>query len=303
MLYQRLATSAVLISIVVALIYLDHRFPTGGLWLLPLLLFFSVGTAIDVTRLWRSANYPVRPLPTKIGVAIVVLIASVPMLWPLSGELYPADCPVGRLGWISVGAIVALGLAIGNEMFRYRPGETGAAGCVMTASFTILYIGVPMAFLVAIRCLGSSHWGLAALISLVAATKAADAGAYFTGRAIGRHKLIPRLSPGKTIEGALGGVAASIGVSFAMFHWLIPALTGTPIDYPIWGPIVFGLVCSNCGMFGDLAESLMKRDSGAKDSGNLLPGLGGVWDVTDSLIATALPGFLCFAIGVAGAPV
>lgn len=300
MLHQRLATSAVLISVVVALLYFDYRLPLGGLCLLPLLLFFAVGTAIDVTRLWRLAKYPVRPLPAQVGVAIVVLVSCIPMLWPLSGEAYPADCPVGRLGWISVGALLAMGMAIGLEMYHYQAGSSGAAGRVMTAAFTILYIGVPMAFLVAIRGLGEPQWGLAALISLVAATKAADAGAYFTGRAIGRHKLIPRLSPGKTIEGAVGGIAFSIAVSFAMFEWLMPAIRGAAIDYPIWGPIAFGLICSTCGMFGDLAESLMKRDSGAKDSGTLLPGLGGVWDVTDSLIATALPGYLCFAIGVAG---
>lgn len=82
--------------------------------------------------------------------------------------------------------------------------------------------------------------------------------------------------------------------------WLFPALSETAQTPPWWGPVVLGTVCAVAGMFGDLAESLIKRDSGVKDSGGLLPGMGGVWDVTDSLIGASLPAFLCFAAGVAG---
>ena len=300
MLHQRLATSAVLLTVVFGLIYLDYRFPKGGLYLMPLLLFFAIGTAIDVTRLWLQAGHWVRPLTARVGVGIVVLTSCLPLLWTLSGNPYPADCVVGRLGWIAIGSVLALALALAVEMYQFEPDTSHAASHVMSTAFVVLYVGIPMALLVAIRGMGSPQWSLAALISLVAATKIADAGAYFTGKSLGRHKLIPRLSPGKTIEGSIGGIVASIAMSFAMFAWLIPWMTQSPPSFPWWGPIVFGILCSTCGMFGDLAESLMKRDAGAKDSGNLLPGLGGVWDVSDSLIATALPGFLCFAAGAAG---
>ncbi len=69
---------------------------------------------------------------------------------------------------------------------------------------------------------------------------------------------------------------------------------------PHWGALLLGPTLAIAGMVGDLAESLFKRDSGVKDSGNLLPGLGGVWDVTDSLIAASVPAFFCFALGVGG---
>ncbi|MEZ6089433.1 MAG: phosphatidate cytidylyltransferase [Pirellulaceae bacterium] len=300
MLHQRLASSAVLLTVVFGLLYLDYQFPVGALWLIPLLLFFAIGTAIDLTRMWSQAGYPVRSMSARFCVGFVVLTSCLPLLWTLSGEPYPADCVVGRLGWIAVGSVIALAIALGVEMYFFESNASKSAAHAMSTTFAVLYIGIPMSFLVAIRGMGSAHWGLAAVISLVAATKIADAGAYFTGKAFGRRKLIPRLSPGKTIEGSIGGIAASIAMSFAVFSWLIPWMVDSPADYPWWGPILFGTLCSTCGMFGDLAESLMKRDAGTKDSGNLLPGLGGIWDVSDSLIAAALPGFLCFAAGAAG---
>jgi phosphatidate cytidylyltransferase len=137
-------------------------------------------------------------------------------------------------------------------------------------------------------------------------TKSADAGAYFTGKTLGRHKLIPRLSPGKTWEGAIGGIVTSTLVALACLTWLFPESSNAPgsapsialLASPLWGALLLGPLLSLSGMVGDLAESLVKRDAGAKDSGDWLPGLGGVWDVTDSLIAAAMPAFLCFSAGV-----
>jgi phosphatidate cytidylyltransferase len=159
-----------------------------------------------------------------------------------------------------------------------------------------------MAMLVALRGLHTGNWGLAALITMIAVTKSADAGAYFTGKAIGKHKLIPRLSPGKTWEGAIGGILASTLTAVACLTWLFPTLPNTgaggALSSPISGALLLGPLLAISGMVGDLAESLVKRDCGAKDSGDWLPGLGGVWDVTDSLIAAVLPAYLCFVAGV-----
>ena len=300
MLHLRLATSAVLITFSVGLIYLDYLYPVGALWLIPLLLAFSVGTAIDVTRLWRAAGLEVNVYTARFGVFVTVAVACVPLVWEVFGEQYPADCPIGRVGWLAIATLVGLGIAVAAEMRSYKKGVTGAVHRIQATSFVIVYVGIPMGMFVPVRGLHEAHWGLAALISLIAATKSADAGAYFAGKMLGRNKLISRLSPGKTVEGAIGGVAVAIAVSYGMFHWLLPSFTQSEPAYPWWGPIVFGLVCALFGMFGDLAESLMKRDTGAKDSRNLLPGLGGVWDVTDSLIGSALPAYLCFLGGVAG---
>ncbi|WP_164102367.1 phosphatidate cytidylyltransferase [Candidatus Laterigemmans baculatus] len=304
MLRDRLISSAVLLAIVAVCLWLDANYPprgVGGVWLLPLLVFFAGGTSTELSRLLVHAGRLVRTPVAVAGALLVTLAATIPSAWGLAGEVYPPDCPVGRLGWIVIGGIAAVGIVFAAEMSTYGRGPTGAIERLASGGFIALYVGLPLAMLVALRGLGStSAWGLAALVTMVAATKSADAGAYFTGRSLGRHKLIPRLSPGKTWEGAIGGIVFAILVSYGCIIWLFPALTGFPTGAPWWGPIVLGVACALAGMFGDLAESLIKRDSGAKDSGGLLPGLGGVWDVTDSLIGASLPAYLCFVAGVAG---
>ncbi len=233
------------------------------------------------------------------------------MTLELFGMTYPTNCPVGRLGWILFGSITGIFLVIGAEMRQYGKGPSGALERACNGVFVSLYVGLPMALLVALRDLGSGNWGLAALLTTIAVTKSTDAGAYFTGKTIGKHKLIPRLSPGKTWEGAVGGIVTATIVAFVCLRWLFPAVSGgasppmpTPaiaaLSHPAWGAICLGPLLALSGMIGDLAESLVKRECHAKDSGNLLPGMGGVWDVTDSLIAAVLPAFLCFSAGVAG---
>ncbi|NND96830.1 MAG: phosphatidate cytidylyltransferase [Pirellulaceae bacterium] len=342
MLKDRLKTSAVLISIVAVLLHMDahHSVPGAqGLWLLPLLLFFGLGTASDISQLLAGSGRPIRRGPTLVATAMVTLSAYLPSLWPLFGSAYPVNCPVGRLGWIVIAAIAGVFWILVSEMRRYgrEPKESDAtstpptpptpsgsvanSGTIERTSagvFVSLYVGLPMALLVALRTMnGSTHgdnWGLAALLTMIAVTKSTDAGAYFSGKAfggklLGKEKLIPRLSPGKTREGAVGGIVTATIVAFVCLAWLFPAISGpvpetappasiAALSVPIWGALVLGPILAVSGMVGDLAESLVKRDSGAKDSGNWLPGLGGVWDVTDSLIAAVMPAFLCFAAGV-----
>jgi phosphatidate cytidylyltransferase len=252
---------------------------------------------------------------TLVATGIVTLSSCVPLLWPIMGSAYPTNCPVGRLGWIVIGSVTAVFVILLGEMMNYGKDESGETNQGSTiertcgAVFVSLYVGLPMALLVSLRSLGSGNWGLAAVVTMIAVTKSADAGAYFSGKSLGKHKLIPRLSPGKTREGAIGGIVTATIVAFLCLQWLFPAISGgasgplsppsiPALSPPLWGSLLLGPLLAIAGMVGDLAESLVKRDSGAKDSGNLLPGLGGVWDVTDSLIAAVMPAFLCFAAGV-----
>ncbi len=294
-----------MIGAVALLLWLDHQRPVGGvvgIWLLPLLMFFAIGTALDVIGLILGSGRKIDRRTTLLATAIIPLAAYVPSLWPLlMGQEYPADCPLGRTGWIVAAAVAGVFIVLLREMARYDALHRGEAiERTFTGVFASCYVGIPMAVLVAIVNLGDGAWGLAALISMVAATKSSDAGAYFSGRALGRHKLIPHLSPGKTWEGAVGGVTTAALVSYGCFFWLIPALAQTTQPPPIWGPLVFGVACAVAGIVGDLAESLVKRETGAKDSGKTLPGLGGVWDVSDSLIAAVVPAWVLLAAGLAG---
>ncbi len=120
------------------------------------------------------------------------------------------------------------------------------------------------------------------VLYLVGVVKISDVGAYFTGRLLGRHKLYPRLSPKKTWEGLAGGVLASLVVSLLFWHFAGGMLGELKLE--LVDAVILGLVLPVVGVLGDLFESLLKRSSGMKDSGTLIPGMGGVLDVLDSLL-------------------
>ena len=120
------------------------------------------------------------------------------------------------------------------------------------------------------------------LIFPILITWASDIGAYFVGRAIGGRKLIPTVSPGKTVAGALGGLVASMLVSLLYARGVLaPA---AHIGFTPWGALLFGAIVSVAAQVGDLFESLIKREGGVKDSSHIIPGHGGVLDRFDSLI-------------------
>jgi phosphatidate cytidylyltransferase len=133
--------------------------------------------------------------------------------------------------------------------------------------------------------------GSAILFAPVLLTWASDTFAYFGGRAMGKHKLIPRVSPGKTVEGALSAVVGTVVVGAAYAVFLARFVTWVPT--PLEGAL-FGLLVSVAAQTGDLAESAWKRDVGVKDSGTLLPGHGGALDRFDSLLFTLPLGYAFF---------
>jgi len=142
----------------------------------------------------------------------------------------------------------------------------------------ILYIGWLLGYAVALRGLDDGrNWVFYALFC----TFGSDTAAFFIGRAFGRHKLAPSISPGKTWEGAFGGLLGAVGVSllFLLNHPL-----SLSAGFTVWQAVVLGLLVSTGGQLGDLVESLFKRNVGAKDSGTLLPGHGGVLDRMDSIV-------------------
>ncbi len=121
------------------------------------------------------------------------------------------------------------------------------------------------------------------LIYLLAVTKFSDVGAYVIGSLIGRHKMIPRISPGKTWEGFAGAIATSLVISVVMVRLLghrMPQVSFTD-------SIVLGCLLPLVSVVGDLAESVVKRDASIKDSGNTIPGIGGALDLIDSILFTA----------------
>lgn len=140
----------------------------------------------------------------------------------------------------------------------------------------ILYIGWLLSYFVTLRGLDDGrNWVFLALFT----TFASDTAAFFVGRALGKHHLAPRISPGKTWEGAIAGIFGAIIVSLLF-------TLSTPLQLPLiyWQAILLGLLVSVFGQLGDLVESLLKRNMGVKESGRLLPGHGGVLDRIDSVV-------------------
>lgn len=140
----------------------------------------------------------------------------------------------------------------------------------------ILYVGWLLGHLVALRGLDDGrNW----VFFILFVTWASDTFAFFVGRKFGRHKLAPSISPGKTWEGAVGGVGAAVIMSILFF-------APTPFRLPLisWQIIPLAVLVSIFGQLGDLVESLLKRNMGVKDSGSLMPGHGGVLDRIDSLV-------------------
>jgi phosphatidate cytidylyltransferase len=123
---------------------------------------------------------------------------------------------------------------------------------------------------------------------VVLVCKGGDIGGYCVGRLLGRRKLIPHVSPGKTIEGALGSLGASVALAVA----LRGPLLAPAVDLPLWLALVAGVVLNVTTQTGDLIESLLKRRCGAKDSSRLLPAHGGVLDLIDSLLFSFCAWFL-----------
>lgn len=161
--------------------------------------------------------------------------------------------------------------------YMFRPSALDLVlGQVSATLFTIFYVGLLMSYLGLILDLEGWPW----LLLVLGATFGGDTGAYFAGRYLGKHRLAPRLSPKKTLEGLLGGFLVCIGVGF-LFKYLI--FKGLTLADVFWIGGITGLI----GPLGDLAESMIKRSVGVKDASQLIPGHGGLLDRVDALLFTS----------------
>jgi phosphatidate cytidylyltransferase len=294
----RLVLGILIVAVLVIMAWLDHvaevrwaAIPTG-IWLLPVAIFFAGAATGEVLHLAAAGG--MRPVSWTVYGGNLLLV--------VSGWLPPVGCDgaatvplAARTVWPLSALAVGVMLVLASEMGRYeKPG--GVTVNVAAAVFALIYVGLMLSFAVQLRMAR----GVAALASLLIVVKMADTGAYTVGRLIGRHPMAPVLSPNKTIEGAIGALVFACLGSWATFQWLVPLMAPTAVKPELWRSILFGLLLSAAGMLGDLAESLMKRDMGRKDSSRWLPGLGGVLDLLDSLLLAAPVAWFCWAVGLVG---
>ena len=202
----------------------------------------------------------------ELGRRVLVALVGVPLA---IGIIWIGGAPLATL----------LGAAIWLRGVEGRP-----LGAVSTTVYGVLYTGGTLAFGYALRyhnyAVGDTAGALAVLFPVVL-TWASDTGAYFSGRLIGGRKLMPSVSPGKTVAGAVGAIVVTVAATYAFVHGLL--VPRAQLAFTPWGLVLFGAAISVVAQVGDLAESLLKREAGVKDSGTLFPGHGGVLDRLDSL--------------------
>lgn len=259
----------------------------GGAPLAALLAIVSAVGAWEFYRIARGTG--AHPL-ADVGIALAGLL-------PLAIHASYLGLFTVRLPLVALLVLALLGATIWLRGVEGRP-----LGSAASTLLGVVYTAGMLSFAYAIRyhdsvagydVVGAKHLALGPLSMRVAPggvllifpliiTWASDIGAYFTGRAIGGRKLIPSVSPGKTIAGAVGGLVASMLVSLLFARSvLVPAAS---LGFTPWGALVFGGLVSVAAQVGDLFESLIKRDGGVKDSSHIIPGHGGVLDRVDSLL-------------------
>jgi phosphatidate cytidylyltransferase len=253
----RVAAGAVLIPIVFVVV-----------WFLPPMAFVALAAAaasvgqVELGIMARARG--ARPLTATGAVLGVLLIVNISRpLFPMTG---------GLVFWITLSVLAVLTV----RLFSRRPVE----GAIEDVSFTllgILYVALLFGFQVAIHA-GTSgkHW----LLFLYLVIWASDTGAYYVGTAYGRHRLYEKVSPKKSIEGLVGGTAAAMLAALLCKLWLVRDLGTTEA-------LLLGAGLALVGTAGDLSESLLKRGTGVKDSGTLIPGHGGILDRMDSMLFAA----------------
>jgi len=275
MLKQRVLTALVGTPLIIAAIWFDEF--EGPPWFAIVMAVWGVLAVYEFYKITNTTR--IRPLAVFGMVWTVLFILNPLFYYPL----YPL--------LITTAVVVPL---IGLVLRREKEGNFISWVWMIGGIF---YLGWMLSHFVALRGLDNPNtlmdegrnWVFFALF----ATWASDTIAYFVGRKFGKHKLAPSISPGKTWEGAIGGIIGAAAVSTLFF-------TPTPLQLPLvsWQAILLGILVSVIGQIGDLAESLLKRNVGVKDSGTLVVGHGGFLDRIDSVVfaGVAVYYYVVFAV-------
>ncbi len=295
---NRLTFGPLMLGVLFALLALDHfaegwtagyaphrggAHGIGGIGLAVLLAIIMPPATIELARLFTAEHVqPYRFISAMGSTALLLHAFLTQFSW---------FQPIAASSLAFIVAFVMLFAALRRALARQtQEAITRMAGTVLAT----LYLGGLGWFLLALRVKHGErfHGSTMVVLMILLVVKFTDIGAFFGGRALGRHKLIPWLSPGKTWEGLVCGMLTA-GVVGMICAWFISL---PRYELLWWEGLIFGIVIGGIGQVGDLLESLMKRDADVKDSGRLIPGFGGVLDVIDSPLLAAPFAYLMFSL-------
>ncbi len=249
-----------------------------------LYLFMNIVVAIAVWEFYVICEAKsLRSYKVWGVIGSVAMISGSWFVFGLEDYRHTADFPSMAYDFdIVILVVFALGVFI--RQFPQKLNPQGIETMAITL-FGLIYVAWLCNFITRINF--SSPDGKYFVMYLVIVTKFTDIGAYLVGSTLGRHKMIPRISPKKTWEGTIGGILFAVGFSIGSLHMPYIGDALVTAGMTMTHAIILGLILSAAAIVGDLAESLIKREAGVKDSGTWLPGHGGALDLIDSLLFTA----------------
>jgi phosphatidate cytidylyltransferase len=272
---RRLASTVVLWTGILAAMFSGHRFIADGVFAL-LVAFLALTGLLEFYGLARKRGLPCFKVSGVIGGMLLMCGTFA----HLHGWLGIANSPA-RVNDFETGFLILFVLGLCLRQLGARDNTAGLTAIAITL-LGLMYVPWLLNFMQKINFFPGVE-GNYFLLYFILLTKFSDMGAYVVGSLIGRHKMIPRISPGKTWEGFGGAVLVSTGASVAFVHFFSGHLKGMNLGHAV----VLGIILSTTAVIGDLIESLFKRECGAKDSGHVLPGIGGILDLLDSLLFNA----------------
>jgi phosphatidate cytidylyltransferase len=274
---------AVLIALAVGMLVFDQRLAPVYPFLFVFQLTLALAACVEIISLLGPNRRP------QIVISLTGVTAMVVANWAGQRDT------IGQTWLALLGCLTALHLAVFLWEMAWFTGPDRCTERMALTWFIVGYLGLLPCFFAQLRWLyeAGNPRGTTALALAIFVPKGCDIGAYFTGRLLGRHKMTPILSPKKTWEGAIGGLALAVLIAIGIDRFSSRSVLGDCLPCQM----IFGVLVGAAGMLGDLAESLLKRDCQKKDASTAVPGFGGVLDVVDAVLFAAPVVYGCLYFG------
>ncbi len=273
---RRLGSSVLLWTVILAAMFSGKRFIADGVFVF-VVAFLALAGLVEFYGLAQKRGLACFKISGVIG-GVLLMVGT---FLNVTGHLGTANGSPARVNDFETGFLILFVLGLCLRQLFAKENSAGLTAIAVTL-FGLMYVPWLLNFIQKINFFPGVE-GKYFLLYFILLTKFSDMGAYVVGSLIGRHKMIPRISPGKTWEGFAGAVVVSTGASVVFVHFLGGHMAGMNTNHAI----VLGIILSSTAVIGDLIESLFKRECGAKDSGHVLPGIGGILDLLDSLLFNA----------------